>query len=80
MNAYQQELQALRPHDEIQTFKPVGRGYNFIGTASHGYLVVPRNDLFANVAAKICEYGYKGKLAYYLEEDGEMHEFMQAVK
>ena len=79
MNKYQKELAKLRPDDEIQEYRPIGRGYNFISTASHGYLVVPKSDPFASVAAKICEYGYNGKLAYYLEEDCEAGEFKRSI-
>jgi len=69
----------MRPYDEIQGYKPVGRGYYFIGTAGHGYLVVPKSDIYASVARKICEYGYIGKLAYYLEEDSEYSAFIKAL-
>ena len=79
MNSYQKELQDFRPYDEIQTYKPIGRGYYFIGTAGHGYLVVPKSDPYASVAKKICEYGYVGNLAYYLEEDCEYYQFMKEL-
>ena len=79
MNKYQRELQAMRPHDEVQSYEPIGRGYYFIGTAGHGYLVVPKNDIYANIAANICEYRYIGKLAYYLEEDSEYQKFIKSV-
>lgn len=80
MNKYQQELKAFRPFDEIQTYEPVGRGYYFIGTAGHRYLVVPKSDVFASVARSIVSYGYTGELAYYLEEDSEYNKFITSIK
>ncbi len=77
MNKYMKELQSLKSWDEVQTFRPVGRGYNFIGTAGHGYLVVPKNDVYYSVADSIG--GFKGKLAVYLEEDCEYSEFRKAI-
>lgn len=79
MNKYQKELADMRPYDEVYSYEPVGRGYNFIDTAGHGYLVVPKTDIFADIAKKICAYGYIGQLAYYLEEDCEYSEFMRQV-
>ena len=79
MNKYQKELQELKPWDKVQDIKPVGRGYNFIYTSGHGYLVVPKNDIYASKAAAICEYGFKGKYAYYLEEDCEYPAFRRAI-
>jgi hypothetical protein len=81
MNAYQKELQRLRPDDEIQSMEadPRDLGYYFIMTAGHGYLVVPRADRFYKIAQKIVSYGYTGALAIYLEEDSEAGEFIKAV-
>lgn len=81
MNEYQKELQRLRPHDEIQGYECNERtkGYYFIPTASHGYLVVPKTDPFANIAKSIVDYGYEGKLAYYLEEDCEAGQFLRSI-
>ena len=79
MNKYQKELSAFRPHDEIQSFGPVGMGYNFIGTAGHGYLVVPVTDPFHPIAMSICEFGYIGQNAVYLEEDCEYPKFRKMV-
>lgn len=50
---YEKELQALKPWDQVQHTRSIGRGYNKIETAGHGYLVVPRGDIFASVARKI---------------------------
>jgi hypothetical protein len=84
MTIYEQELQRLRPDDFInQTYADSEHrllGYDFISTAGHGYLIVPVNDRNAAIARRICKYGYKGKLAIYLEEDCEIGEFLQAVK
>lgn len=81
MNTYQQELKNLRPDDEIQSseFAARDKGYQFIPTASHGYLVVPKSDKNAHIAKKICQYGYVGNIAYYLEEDSEAGEFIKAI-
>jgi hypothetical protein len=81
MNEYQKELQAMRPDDEIQSpeYAPRDKGYQFIPTASHGYLVVPKSDKNARIAKKICEYGYIGDIAYYLEEDSEASKFIQSI-
>lgn len=87
MNKYQKELQELKPEDEIQDYylptsngEALTKGYYFIGTAGHGYLVVPKDDRNAHHAYTIVEYGYKGKHAYYLEEDSEMGEFLNVVE
>jgi hypothetical protein len=82
MNAYQRELQRLRPDDEIQSMEadPRDLGYSFIMTADHGYLVVPRTDKNYPLARKIVSYGFVGALAVYLEEDAEAPQFIDAVK
>lgn len=81
MNEYQKELQALKPQDEIQGCREIveAEGYIFITTASHGYLVVPKSDKNAPLAKKICNYGFEGDLAFYLEEDYETGEFIHAI-
>jgi len=79
MNKYQKELAGLKTWDEVQDYKPVGRGYYFITTSGHGYLVVPKTDIYASVAKNICAYGFEGKLAYYLEEDSEYGQFIKAI-
>ena len=76
---YERELQALKPWDQVQSTRAIGRGYNKIETAGHGYLVVPRGDIFASVARKIGA-SFSGKYAYYLEEDCEMYAFIDAIK
>jgi hypothetical protein len=79
MNEYQKELQKLKPWDEVQDI--VSReGYDFIYTSGHGYLVIPRSDKYAKLARSICQYGFKGKLAYYLEEDSEAPDFLARIK
>jgi hypothetical protein len=78
-NPYMKELQELKSWDTVESIEPVGRGYNKIYTCGHGYLVVPKNDTYAKIAKKLCEYGFVGKLAYYLEEDCEAPAFMKAV-
>lgn len=79
MTIYEKELQAFRPYDEMQGLRPIGRGYNKITTAGHGFLVVPKSDPFASIAHAIAQYGYNGKLAYYLEEDCEASEFISKL-
>ena len=80
MNNFEKEFQALKPWDEVQCSKQIGLGYTFIITAGHGYLVVPKNDLFASIAENILAGGgFIGKLAYYLEEDCEATEFKDAI-
>lgn len=79
MTIYEDELHELKPYDEIQFSSPCEfSGYDFITTAGHGYLVIPRNDI--NILN--CEtpnYGYIGKLAYYLEEDCEAPDFLKVI-
>ena len=78
MNQYQTELSELKTWDTIQgTYKIPNANYDFINTAGHGYLVVPKTDRDADIAKKICKYGFVGKLAYYLEEDCEAWEFLR---
>ncbi len=79
MNVYQKELQAMRPDDQIQDIVKKN-GYNFILTAAHGYLVVTKSDVNAKLAKSICEYGYVGRHAYYLEEDCEAPEFLARIQ
>ena len=86
MTKFETELKKLRPDDEINGTETHGmnrHGYEFISTAGHGFLIVPRNDKNAWIARNILSktgYGYTGKLAYYLEEDCQAPEFLQAIK
>ena len=77
------ELQALLGHDydEVQYSRPSSYDstYTFIATAGHGFLAVPKGDTHYTLAKRICSYGYKGKLAIYLEEDCEMSKFLTAI-
>ena len=78
---YENDLHKAKPNDEVQHSEIDPRtGYQFITTSGHGYLVVPKTDKNASIAEKICEYGYNTELAFYLEEDCEYSEFMQAIK
>lgn len=82
MNRYQKELAALKPHDEVQEYSPVGRGYYKIYTAGHGYLVVPHGDIYGTLASSVYEasgYGFAGVHAFYLEEDSEAPAFMRRI-
>jgi len=76
MTKYEKELQALKPHDEVQSTSHETGKYDFIYTAGHGYLVVPKEDKHYQDALKICSYGFKGDHAVYLEEDCELWEFI----
>ena len=79
-NKYMKELQKLKSWDVVESIVLAERGYDFITTCGHGYLVIPKNDKNYGLASKIVGYGYKGDHAIYLEEDCEYHEFMkQAV-
>jgi len=73
---FKQELQSLKPWDEVQCIEETDKGYDFITTAGHGYLVVPMNDKNIALAKDVCEYGFIGVLAVYLEEDLEAGEFL----
>ena len=79
MNKYEKELQGLKSWDEVQFSEPIGRGYDKIYTAGHGYLCVPKEDIFYSIALKICEYGFRGDIACYLEEDCEIPEFKRQI-
>ena len=85
MNKYQKDLQALRPHDEIQNIEQYtrdGRTWDFISTASHGFLIVPVTNLYYQLAVKVQNrscYGYRSPLAIYLEEDCQAVEFLDAL-
>lgn len=76
---YEQELQTLKPHDEVQcTLEELQDApYRFIMTAGHGYLIVPKDDWYAEKAAELCSYGFTGKHAWYLEEDCEAPAFLR---
>jgi hypothetical protein len=81
--AYENELQRLKPQDEIQgTEKCRFSGYPFIYTAGHGYLCIPKGSADYITAERILNaslYGYKGKLAVYLEEDQEAPDFLKKI-
>jgi len=81
MTKYERELQDLKPHDEVQGTQVIDttKGYAFITTAGHGYLVVPVEDKNAYIASAICQFGFVGALAYYLEEDKEAGQFLQSI-
>ena len=75
------ELQELKPHDTVQTTEKCRyTGHDFIYTAGHGYLTVPKRSKYYAIALKLCEYGSKGKLAVYLEEDCEAPEICKDVE
>lgn len=77
---YEQELQDLKPHDEVQYTRTIENGYQFIGTAGHGYLIVPTTDSNYPIAKKISsKFGYNGKLAVYLEEDCDATKFIKMI-
>jgi hypothetical protein len=78
---YQIELQHLRMHDTVyeMNFKERDAGYGFITTAGHGYLVVPKDNKNYELANSICQYGYKGDHAIYLEEDDEAGQFIKQL-
>jgi hypothetical protein len=75
---YEVELQMLKDWDEVQ-FTTNYKGFDFIETAGHGYLVVPKNHPKYKTACKISEYGFKGSKAVYLEEDNEAKQFLQKI-
>jgi len=78
MTKYEKELQSLKPLDEIQfTEKDNQMDLDFITTAGHGYLVVPKNHEKIDIAIEICKFGFIGDEAVYLEEDCEYGEFVK---
>ena len=80
---FEKELAKLKPYDEVQfTQKCDFSGYDFITTAGHGYLVIPRNDkqfIHARKINKQSNYGYLGTYAIYLEEDQEAPDFLKII-
>lgn len=95
MNKYQKELQQLKTWDEVQfcqlythTFNSEGiypeSNYTYprITTAGHGYMVIDRSEItpeFDKILGDICQYGFVGKLAYYMEEDCEEPQTLDAI-
>lgn len=78
---YEREFQELKPHDPVQfsMVEPKTR-CQFIVTAGHGYLVVPKNHPLATRAKlALTEYGYEGKSAFYLEEDCELPALLELI-
>jgi hypothetical protein len=73
---FEKELQSLKPWDEVQCTEETDKGYAYICTAGHGYLVIPMDDPRIDFAKEVCEYGFIGRLAVYLEEDYEAGEFL----
>lgn len=84
MNKYTREFSTLKPHDPAQfTEELSGGAYEFIVTAGHGYLIVPKGDEYATLASSIKEasaYSYEGELAWYLEEDCDASQFLKRRK
>jgi len=77
---FELELSKLKPEDGINGSEIV-KGYQFISTYGHGYLVVPRTSAHYAKAKKISKsYGYTGKLAVYLEEDCQAGEFLKQIE
>ena len=83
-NKYVREFESLKSYDEVQYIDFIDAGdhkFEFLATAGHGYLIVPRDSKFIDVAKNICtKYGYNGNLAIYLEEDCEAPAFIKQVK
>lgn len=82
MNLYQMEFEQLKPYDPVQFIEKNeqwDKGYLFIVTAGHGYLIVPKKDKNSHIAKKICKYGFIGNLAYYLEKDIEAGQFLKDI-
>lgn len=75
---YEAELQRLKSWDEVQ-FTSSLYGFDFIETAGHGYLVVPRDNPMFYLAKDICKYGFSGQHAVYLEEDCEAGQFLKSI-
>ena len=77
---YLKELQALKSWDEAQkVYDDIDHGFWVLMTAGHGYLIVPKDDENYSLACSIAQYGFKGKLAVYLEEDCEAGEFLNKI-
>ena len=80
---YELELQTLKSWDSVQDTAPYRNGYDKIYTAGHGYLLVPKGDKNYKKARLVLAgsgYGFKGRLAIYLEEDCEIGDFFEAIK
>lgn len=78
MTIYESELQKLKSWDQVQ-YTHEFKGYDFITTAGHGYLVVPKSDPNYRTAKSLVNYGFSGSKAVYLEEDLEASQFLQKV-
>ena len=76
---YAQELETLKPHDPVQFSSMTKYGLEFITTAGHGYMVVPQEHEYYPQALRLCEYGFSGDIAVYLEEDCEVPKFLSEV-
>jgi len=68
-----------RASEVYQTFPDHYNGYPKLNTPSHGYLVVRKDDMNAEIAKNIVAYGYVTEKAYYLEEDSEAGQFIKAI-
>lgn len=81
MSIYETELQNLKPWDEVQFTQhpiPATKGFNFIITAGHGYLVIPKENPYYN-KLNASKYSFKGENALYLEEDSEAPAFLKTI-
>lgn len=79
---FESELDLISRGDQVSQGTEVCKwsGLDFISTAGHGYLVVPKGHPLRRKANELCKYGYKGKLATYLEEDCEAPAFIKLLK
>jgi len=79
MEKYLKELQELKSWDEVQTltYDKQDKGYGFIMTAGHGYVVVPTGDTNYAKAKKLAS--FKGVHAVYLEEDSDAPTFLKSI-
>lgn len=77
-----EELSELKSWDRVESVEVDDRvpGCFWLSTSGHGYLGVPRGHKYGKLARGMAEYGFRGYLATYLEEDYEAPAFEASTK
>jgi hypothetical protein len=80
MNKYENELHNLKmvidtPDIDYTDYK----GYEKITTGGKSYLVIPNGDKNYDLALDMCQFGYVGNLAVYLEIEYSAIKFLNNI-